>query len=88
MIYLVELSRQAEKEMVKIDRILARRLRDRIRELAKDPFDPRLSRQLEMNPERRYSRVSDWRIVFAVNKSAGILEIALIQHRSQIYKKI
>ena len=38
MTYRVELGRQAEKEMIKLDKTLARRLRDRRRELANNPF--------------------------------------------------
>ena len=88
MIYRVEVGRQAEKEMIKLDKTLARRLRDRMRELAGNPFNPRLSRQLEMNPDRRYSRVGDWRIIYEVDDTAGVINISAIQHRSKVYKKL
>jgi mRNA interferase RelE/StbE len=67
---------------------LARRLRDRLRELAANPYDPRLSRQLEMDPEKPYSRIGNWRIIFAVNEAEQVLEVAAVQHRSKVYKKI
>lgn len=57
MTYAIYLGHQAKKEMAKIDRSLARRLRDRLRELAVNPLDPRLARQMETDPNRRYSRV-------------------------------
>ncbi len=86
--YTVKPSRKAEKELNHLDREILKRIQARIDELAQDPFDPRLSRQLEMSPEKRYSRVGDWRIIFAIDEAAGILEVAAIQHRSRVYKKL
>lgn len=65
MSYDVKVGPQAKKELARSERTLARQLRDRLRELAANPYDPRLSRQLEMDPEKRYSRVGNWRIIFA-----------------------
>jgi mRNA interferase RelE/StbE len=65
MSYDVKVGPQAKKELARLERTLARRLRDRLRELAANPYDPRLSRQLEMDPEKCYSRVGNWRIIFA-----------------------
>jgi len=88
MSYEVKVGPQAKKELARLDRTLARRIRDRLRELVVNPFDPRLSKQLEMAPERRYSRVGDWRLIFAVNEAEKTLEVAAIQHRSRVYKKV
>lgn len=88
MTYEIYLGHQAKKEMAQIDRSLARRLRDRLRELAFNPLDPRLSRQMEMDPNRRYSRVGDWRIVFQVIEEQKVIEVSIIQHRSRVYKEL
>jgi mRNA interferase RelE/StbE len=88
MTYEIYLGHQAKKEMAKIDRSLARRLRDRLRELAVNPLDPRLSRQMETDPNRRYSRVGDWRIVFQVIEEQKVIEVSTIQHRSRVYKEL
>lgn len=53
MTFAMNLGHQAKKEMAKLDRPLARRPRDRLRELAENPLDPRLSRQMETDPNRR-----------------------------------
>ncbi|RJR43645.1 MAG: hypothetical protein C4567_05410 [Deltaproteobacteria bacterium] len=50
--------------MEKLDKTTARRIRDRLRELAADPYDHRLSKEMETEPEKRYSRIGDWRIVY------------------------
>lgn len=86
--YEVRPSRQVEKELERLDRSTLQRIQTRIDELAGNPLNPRLSRQLEMDPERRYSRVGHWRIIFAVNEAEQVLEVAAVQHRSKVYKKM
>ena len=54
MSYWVEFTRQAEKELKRLDRTAARRIGDRIEELAQDPFNRRISRQMETDPESRF----------------------------------
>lgn len=66
MSYQVLVGHEAEKTIVKLDRTLAGRIRDQIRKIAANPFDPRISNQLKMTPEKRYSRVGDWRILYQV----------------------
>jgi mRNA interferase RelE/StbE len=88
MTFTMNLSHQAKKEMAKLDRPLIRRLRDRLRELAENPLNPRLSRQMETDPNRRYSRVGDWRIVFQVIEQQKVIEVSTIQHRSRVYKEL
>ena len=55
-------------------------------DLAQDPFDPRLSRQMETDPGARYSRVGNWRIIYRVNEEEGILDITAIRPRGSAYK--
>jgi mRNA interferase RelE/StbE len=86
MIYRIELHREAEKTLDRLDRTTARRIEAKIDELIQDPFNPRLSRQMETDPEARYSRVGDWRIIYRVNEAAGTLDIAAIRPRSSAYK--
>lgn len=86
--YLVRPSARAIKEIERMDRATMKRVQARIDELALNPFDHRLSKQLEMAPDRRYSRVGDWRLVFAVNEAEHAIEIAAVQHRSRVYKKL
>jgi mRNA interferase RelE/StbE len=84
--YRVEVHRQAAKELKRLDRTTIRRLEARIGELAQDPFNPRLSRQMETDPEARYSRVGDWRIIFRVNEAEKTLDITAIRPRSGAYR--
>lgn len=86
--YEVRVSRQAEKELERLDRKTLKRIQIRVDDLAGNPLNPRLSKQLEMDPSKRYSRVGNWRIIFAVNEADQILEVATVQHRGKVYKKI
>jgi len=84
--YRVAVHHQAAKELKRLDRPTIRRIEAKITELAQAPFDPRLSRQMETDPEARYSRVGDWRIIYRVNEAAGILDITAIRPRSGAYR--
>ena len=88
MTYEIYLGHQAKKEMAKIDRSLARRLRDRLRELAFNPLDLRLSRQMETDPNRRYSRVGDWRIVYDVDAATRTITILRVATRGEVYRDL
>ena len=88
MTFAMNLGHQAKKEMAKLDRPLAPRLRDRLRELALNPLDPRLSRQMATNPNRRYPRVRDWRIIFQIIEEQKVIEVSTIQRRSRVYKDL
>jgi mRNA-degrading endonuclease RelE of RelBE toxin-antitoxin system len=61
---------------------VARRLSDRLRELAVNPLDPRLARQMETDQNRPFSRVGDWRVVLQVIGEQKVIEVSTIQHRS------
>ena len=48
MTFKVELARQAEKALDRLDRITEKRFRDRLRELSFNPYDLRLSNEVIM----------------------------------------
>jgi mRNA-degrading endonuclease RelE of RelBE toxin-antitoxin system len=41
--YKVELAHQAEKMLDRLDRVTEKRLRDRLKEISSNPYDPRLT---------------------------------------------
>jgi mRNA-degrading endonuclease RelE of RelBE toxin-antitoxin system len=57
--YQVRPSAKAIKEIERMDRATMKGVQGRIDELALNPFDHRLAKQLEMAPGRRYSGVGD-----------------------------
>lgn len=72
--------------MKKLDRVLSGRIVKRLEELAQDPFDRRLSRQMETDPESRYSRVGDWRIIYQVEEEGQVINVTAIRPRSGAYR--
>lgn len=59
MSYKVILSHKAKKTVEKLDKTTARRILDRLRELAVDPYNHRISKEMETEAEKRYSRIGD-----------------------------
>jgi len=64
MSYRLEVEPLADKQAQPLDRKTLKRLQKRMEELARTPYDPRLSKPLTMSRDRRSSRVGDWRITY------------------------
>jgi mRNA interferase RelE/StbE len=84
--YSVDLSREAEKLLDRLDRPTERRLGLRISQLAENPFDPRLSSALVDRVHIRKSRVGGWRILFTVDRDAKVIYVLTIDTRGQVYR--
>jgi len=85
--YAVSLSREAIKELARLDAKLEQRLQKRFDELAANPLDPRLSHEVKMVPGQRYSRVGDRRIFFEIHESNQTLAVIAIRPRGRAYHK-
>lgn len=88
MSYVLRIDKQAAKTLKSLDQTTIRRLVTRFEELTGNPFDPRLSSALEMEPSLRKSRIGNWRIFFEVNDPAETIAIIAIKPRSRAYRKI
>lgn len=86
MSYQVHILSDPRKVLKKLDRTLSGRIVKRLEELAQDPFSFRLSRQMETDPESRYSRVGDWRIIYQVEEEEQTINITAIRPRSGAYR--
>ncbi len=86
MTYQVHIFPAARKTLKKLDRVLSGRIVKRLEELAQAPVNPRFSRQMETDPESRYSRVGDWRIIFQVEEEGQVINITAIRPRSGAYR--
>jgi mRNA interferase RelE/StbE len=87
MSYRIALYREAEKTLDGLDQTTARRIEAKIDELALDSFSPRLFRQMETVKDQRFSRVDDWRLIFRVIETDGILDIVAIKPRGKAYRE-
>jgi mRNA interferase RelE/StbE len=85
--YKVELAHQAEKMLDRLDRVTERRLRDRLKEISPNPYDPRLTDDVIMEEGKKYTRVGNWRVVFRIEAEDKVIFVTAIQHRSKVYRK-
>jgi len=59
MTYAISLSKEASKELERLDRKTEQRIQRRLDELALNPYDRRISNEVKMEAGQRYSRVGD-----------------------------
>jgi mRNA-degrading endonuclease RelE of RelBE toxin-antitoxin system len=86
--YSIEVTHKADKMLGRLDRIIQTRIKERIEQLARSPYDHRISNELETEEGQRYSRVGDWRIIYGAAEHDRKIVITSIQHRSKVYKEI
>jgi mRNA interferase RelE/StbE len=84
--YQVRIAHEAGKILDRLDSPTERRIRNRLVQLAEDPFDPRLSAPLVERAGVRKSRVGGWRILFSVDREAEVLYVLTIDTRAQAYR--
>jgi len=83
--YSLVIKTSAERELRALPKADRRRVVDRVRALALTPRPPgneKLSGQ-----ERYRVRQGDYRIVYAIDDEARIVEIVKIGHRREVYRK-
>jgi len=86
--YVLRFTKRAGKELERLDHATAVRIRRRLQELSFDPLDQFLSYSLEMDREKRSSRVGDWRILYHVKESEKVIEVLTIAPRGRVYRKL
>ena len=87
MTYSLELSRQAERYLDRLDPQTRLRIADVLRELTVNPFGSS-SKALAGYPGRRSARVGAWRILFTVRTDPPVVRVSGIGPRGQIYREL
>ena len=87
MSYTLHFAKPFLKSLKSLDQVTIKRIHLRLQELAQDPFDPRISGQVEMQQGERKSRVGDWRIFYEVKESNRTIDVLAVRPRQQAYKK-
>jgi mRNA-degrading endonuclease RelE of RelBE toxin-antitoxin system len=75
------------KELDRLDRKTEHRIQKRLDEIARNPYDPRISNEVKMVPGQRYSRVGDRRIFFEIAEPSRRIEVVAIRPRGRAYAK-
>ena len=85
MIYSINITRRAQKELSKLPLNIQEKVITNIKKLSKDPF-PNLCKKLSGRDAWRI-RVGSYRVIYEVYKEELSIIIILIGHRKDIYKK-
>jgi mRNA interferase RelE/StbE len=80
------LSLPAKKQLDRLDKVIAKRLDDRLKELSFDPHSTRLSKAVKMEPGQRTSRVGDWRIIYREDEIKQELMVLAFRPRGKAYR--
>jgi mRNA interferase RelE/StbE len=82
--YRVIIKPSAAKEFERLPVNVASRVAAKIDSLATTPRPPGI-KKLEGAPARWRIRVSDWRVIFAIDDAEHVVDILYIRHRSKAY---
>jgi len=80
------ISQSAQKYVSQLDATTRKRIKDKIIELARDPFNIRISKPLR-NSDKRSARVGSYRILFIVIPGDNVLLVSAVGPRNQIYRE-
>ncbi|MCC6627862.1 MAG: type II toxin-antitoxin system RelE/ParE family toxin [Chloroflexi bacterium] len=87
MSYELRIARQAEAAFGRCDRRLQERILARLAQIETDPFGP-YTKPLVNASGRRSARVGDWRIIFAVDVAARVVDVSVIGPRGRAYRDV
>lgn len=85
MTYSVELSRSAYKALKNIPHADAKKIRDKIEKLKKEPL-PHGCEKLEGNDDLYRIRSGDYRVIYQIFNKRLIILIVKIGHRREVYR--
>ncbi|MDP8285793.1 MAG: type II toxin-antitoxin system RelE/ParE family toxin [Candidatus Electryonea clarkiae] len=85
MIWDISITHQAKKEMRNLSDSVLKNVNRKILDLSQNPF-PHGAIKLKLGKGYRI-RVSDWRIVYTVDKTELLITIYRVIHRSKAYKR-
>ena len=83
--YAVTIDRAAQKSLNKIERPTRKRIDTTIAGLASDPRPHGCAKLTDADAYRIW--VGDYRVVYTVNDTVRVVEVANIGHRSSIYRE-
>jgi mRNA interferase RelE/StbE len=83
--YLIQVERNAEKDLDRLTVATRRRAIDRIRALARDPRPPGCVKLLYASDLWRI-RFGDYRVIYSVDDERGVVRIEYVRHRKDAYR--
>ncbi len=86
--YGVEYDPRAIKELSKLDRSIARRVRAAIEALADDPRPPGCVKLAGYGDLWRIKAAKDYRIIYAIEDAALLVLVVRVGHRGDLYDRL
>jgi len=83
--YALRFSTAALKALRKAPADVSGRIRERLNELARDPFAAPNVKKLTSHPGYRL-RVGDWRVIYLVQKDTVVIYVVDIAQRKEVYR--
>lgn len=83
MSYTVKLSKEAEKDLKKLDNKARKQVVAKLEELKQDPRHN--AKTLKRDPNTWSRRVGDYRILYEINKKEVVVTVIRVGHRKEVY---
>jgi len=83
--YVVEIGKQASKQLNEVPATEQSRLREKIRELATEPR-PTMAKKLRGHSDTYRIRQGNYRVIYSVNDKVLVVKVEKIGHRKDIYE--
>ena len=87
MVYSIEMTRPALRQMKKLDRNIRERLSQRIEALAEAPLPPGAIQLKGLLPPLYRVREGNYRIIYRIQQDKLTILIVRIGHRSEVYRQ-
>jgi mRNA interferase RelE/StbE len=85
-VYKIFYTTQAAKALLKMPRNTAKIIREKLEQVAVDPFAPiPNAKKLQGRPGYRL-RIGDWRVIYEINNYEVVIIVLKIALRSEVYK--
>ena len=87
MSFKLRFSNEARKQISRLDQPLQRRIIERAKQLAEDPYNSRISKRLH-GAKDRSARVGDWRIIYETDDAAQTVWVLVVVPRGRAYRRV
>jgi mRNA interferase RelE/StbE len=85
-VYKITFTTQAAKALLKMPRNTAQLIREKLNQVAADPFGS-LSNAKKLQGRSGYRlRVGDWRVIYEINQAEIVIVVLKIAPRGEVYK--
>ena len=86
MTYTIEIARQAQRQLKKLDAPTRKKISQRIDRLAMDPRPPGVVKLTDVSPPIYRVREGQYRVLYTIKDDKLVVLVVRIGHRSEVYR--